>query len=533
MAPETRKTQSAEYYAKIAALHDELETGEMVHAPDPRHWIGRDELLQSLIGKIPCCVLLMDVGGGILSVHRRFHNCFLGRQQGAVLSNVLLSHEHDQLTRIFQQIIKSGKDRVLKVETTDGELVVLRLSRNDDKVSCRVHCGLLDSALTRRIEKLRRLESASLVSAQIAHDLNNKLTVVIGNLSLMEFALEEGTDLGMDDESLAKASAASQEAKQLVSRLQTTIHEDDPDSESIELVGFISELVGEFEKSGCKCRIAEHGIRSNVRANPHELCIALAHVILNAWQACEDEPVQIDLIENDAENVVEFPSCLGHVISIRVTDCGDGLSEEQGKRVYQPYFTTKPGADGIGLTLTRTIVKRLDGHLLIGPNEPSGTAVQIMLPAVLTDEETELEPFEDAAAPAAPPTQALPQEKRVLVLDDDRNILEVTRDMLELQGFDVLTAEEPEQAEDVLRNYIQAGSSVPVAILDLVIHDEDGGINVLPKLRAIAPQIRAIACSGQASNPAMLEPEKYGFNGALGKPYTVSQLLGVIEKAMG
>jgi two-component system, cell cycle sensor histidine kinase and response regulator CckA len=189
-----------------------------------------------------------------------------------------------------------------------------------------------------------------------------------------------------------------------------------------------------------------------------------------------------------------------------------------------PYFTTKEKGSGLGLAIVYSVVNRHKGALTVDSSVGRGTAVTVFLPA------------SRAALPARKRQDSdYPVVKigRVLVLDDDNIVRTAMEKMLVYAGFEVRGTATGEETVALYEQSWKRGEPFSFVILDLTIPGGMGGKEAVKKLLTINPAAKVIVASGYSNDPVMADCRKYGFAGAVPKPFRMSELLEVLEKAAG
>jgi CheY-like chemotaxis protein len=119
---------------------------------------------------------------------------------------------------------------------------------------------------------------------------------------------------------------------------------------------------------------------------------------------------------------------------------------------------------------------------------------------------------------------------KVLLMDDEQIILDVTREVLQFLGYDVLFARDGVEAYDLYAREKTAGTPFDVVILDLSVPDGMGGKEALGKLRELDPAVRAVVSSGYTNDPCVVDYQACGFAGKLAKPYKINDMKLVLEQ---
>lgn len=368
-----------------------------------------------------------------------------------------------------------------------------------------------------------KLESLGTLAGGIAHDLNNILTVISGNIGLAQ--IEAPSEARSLLSYLSKAGQAAQHAARLSAQLLTFSKGGAP----LKRVASIAELLGraaEFSLYGSNLR-AEMSIPADLwKANvdPGQIEQVVNALVINAREAMPHGGT----VSITARNVGlgENPDALlpaGRYVKITVADRGSGIEEELATRIFDPYFTTKPTASGLGLAISYSIVKKHGGLLHLESSSPEGSTFVFYLPAA--DEQLEI---------SGPRTveQALHlHHQRVLVMDDEAGIRELTSQLLGTLGYEVTAVPDGQEAVKLYERALRRGENFHAVILDATIRGGMGGLATIERLRSLDPQVIAIICSGYSDEAALSEFLAYGFRGALPKPFTRRELADVLQRA--
>ncbi|HWL54958.1 MAG TPA: response regulator, partial [Chthoniobacteraceae bacterium] len=199
---------------------------------------------------------------------------------------------------------------------------------------------------------------------------------------------------------------------------------------------------------------------------------------------------------------------------------GSGIPEEILKKIFDPYFTTKPKGSGLGLATSYSIVKNHGGLIHVTSVPGGGATFTIDLPA------SDAEEAPEAPAPVAPLSG---KKGKVLVLDDEEVICELVSCTLTPLGFTVAQSFTAEETLRLYKEALDAGEPFDVVIMDLTIPGGMGGKEAVKKLLELDPAARAIVSSGYAMDPIMSRYRDYGFSGVIAKPYDISELQRVVS----
>lgn len=369
-----------------------------------------------------------------------------------------------------------------------------------------------------------KLESLGTLAGGIAHDLNNILTVISGNIGLAQ--LEAPNHSGELLSFLAKAGQAAQHAARLSSQLLTFSKGGAP----LKRVASVAELLQhatEFSLHGSNLRA---GIEIEDHLGKAEIDVAQIEQVINALiiNAREAMP-NGGSVNLSAENVQIDDKCglplePGRYIKVAIADHGPGVAPELAVKIFDPYFTTKEVSSGLGLAISYSIIRKHGGFLHLESNSPAGATFAFYLPAargkVLSD-------------PLRPNDHSFPfNHQRILVMDDESAIRELTSQLLATMGYEVTAVPDGSEAVRIYERAARKGEHFRAVILDATVRGGLGGVETIARLRCIDPEVNAIICSGYSDEAALSEFLSYGFRGTLPKPFTRRELADVLQKTL-
>jgi CheY-like chemotaxis protein len=229
--------------------------------------------------------------------------------------------------------------------------------------------------------------------------------------------------------------------------------------------------------------------------------------------------IDAENISMDEKAVPPLPG--GDYVRISVKDEGDGISAKDLPFIFDPFYTTKKTGTGLGLAISYSIIKRHGGLISVKSVQHKGTTFIIYLPAVRD------------RAEAAQAYKAFDSAKkgRVLIMDDEPDVLNVGERMLQKLGYTAITASSGTEAISIFRSEVAENIHFDFVILDLTIPGDIGGKETIEKLKEIDPSVTAIVSSGYSNDPVLAGYKDYGFSGILCKPFTFKELQQSIEAA--
>ena len=364
--------------------------------------------------------------------------------------------------------------------------------------------------------KVTRLEAIGLLAGGIAHEFNNALTAVVGNISLAQTEVEPSSPAG---QLLLRALQGCDRTASLTKHLLTFAKGGDPIKRKLSLPKYLQDVVlAALKDSVHRVSLQISTDLWSVEGDPEQLAQAVGNIIRNAQEAMPGGGIIKVRAENTTtqENQISGLSA-GRFVKISISDQGQGVSQDIVGRVFDPYFTTKPGAAGLGLSICYSTIKRHNGVILVDSPPGKGATFNIYLPAY--------------SAPQSPPMPAQPTQgkiRNILVMDDDPDVCDLMRAILERKGFKVTITKDGAEA---IRAYTLARATqtpFQVVFMDLTIPGGLGGVETQRELLRLDPSIKSIVCSGYSSDPVMANSASYGFVGRLPKPFTSSEIFRVI-----
>jgi len=334
--------------------------------------------------------------------------------------------------------------------------------------------------------KGQKLESLETLAGGIAHDFNNMLTGIIGNVSLSRMYVDS------EDKIYKRLSEAEREcfrAADLTKQLINFAEGIPPNKKIASITELVDESVS-FVLTGSKVKSSFKSSEDIwlVEVDERQVMQAIYDIVLNCLQAMPKggnikTSVQNVTVKQNVNNVVED----GEYVKIVIEDTGTGISEGNLSKIYDPYFTTKDGHAGLGLSNTYTTIKSHKGFIKIDSKEGEGTKVSMYLPA-----SKDVIPLQEEVAHQISDALDEGQRGKILVMDDDDVIREIAGAILSYIGYDVAFASDGKEAIDLYMRAKEHGEKYDVVIMDLTIPGGMGAEDAIKKLIEIDPEIKAI-----------------------------------------
>lgn len=354
----------------------------------------------------------------------------------------------------------------------------------------------------RVMEQSRRIEALGRIAGGVAHDFNNILTVMQGHVELIRAA---GADGAMDKSLLAIERAvdqASRLTKQLLAFGQRSIIQ----AQAIDVREVVERTLELLERViPERIQLRMHCGAESFRGRVDQAL--LEQIVLNLVTNARDAIAGQGSILVELERI-DLPSTS---IVIRVIDDGAGMDGAVLKRVFEPFFTSKPSGRGTGLGLASVqgAVAQLGGRIRVESQVGQGSRFEVTLPLVEAD-------------PAPPSRPELPRSGPldILIVDDDEGVRQITAEVLESAGHSVERAENGRAALDRIRE-----RAFDVVLSDVVMPGM-GGVELLKEAARLRPHMPVVLTSGYPRD-AGLDADKVTI---LPKPFRAEKLLDLVER---
>jgi len=516
-------------------LHTAIEIGLYKHKMEMELKRSK-EWLVTVLKSIGDAVIATDNNGRVTFMNPVAENFTGWRQEDAT---------GEELTEIFNivneqthAVVKNPVDKVLKTGLIVGLANhTMLISKNgsiipvDDSAApvkdekgnvSGVVLVFRDVTERRRIEqqrlKTQKLESLGILAGGIAHDFNNILTGILGNITLSKMYLDA------NDKTYSKledAEKASLRARDLTRQLLTFARGGAPVKETISVREIIDEsayfaLCG----SNVKCDFIIPDDLRPLKADAGQLSQVISNLVINANQSMPQGGTIKITVENIDIDHKSGPSIKpGQYIKITVKDAGHGIPNKYLAKIFDPYFTTKQAGNGLGLATVFSIINRHNGYIFVESEIGKGTTFFIYLPV-----------FTETVIHKKKKKNIITGKGRILVMDDEAMVLEVSGAMVKSLGYETAFAENGSEAVAKYKEAMDTGKPFDMVILDLTVQGGMGGREAVKRLFEIDPQVKAIVSSGYSVDSAMAKFEEYGFIDVLVKPYKLEILSKTLHR---
>lgn len=519
----------------------QIEAGEKRHA--------------ALLDAISDIFYLVDNKGLIIDIHAK-----LGSRLG-IEPNVFRGKPLCE-TGFTDEICNELKNKLNSIQTDDTPVMVgfsifapnkrpywgeLRITRLDAVQCLIIEEDISDKhnleenrrQLADRLTQMQKMESLGVMARGVIHDFNNVLSAISGNLELLEL-------LFPDDENVKNSAdgirQAIKQAAGLTRQIMAYAGKNELMAKPIDLNRLLDDLLPVVQTTLAQNASIEikfaHDLRP-IMGDANLLRQMAMNLLINASDALTGKIGKITLATywmkaNEADlagALSETPVKPGTYAVLEVSDSGIGMDANTRSRIFDPFFSTKGGGRGLGLSAVWGIVKAHSGAICVRSTVGVGSSFQVLLPL---NDEMQNKDNQTTKINRADQTDALlplnGENKRgtILLVEDETEIRNQIARQLETDGFNVLQAADGKQAVSAFQ---QNGDDISLILLDVEM-PEMNGEEALRIIRRESATVKAVVMSGYGLARVRDSFTHLEIAGMLAKPFTRAQLLSVLEEAL-
>jgi signal transduction histidine kinase/CheY-like chemotaxis protein len=376
-----------------------------------------------------------------------------------------------------------------------------------------------------QVQQAQKQESLGVMAGGIAHDFNNWLSVIIGNIGLVAGSLPADSPGRL---LLGKAEEASRHAADLCQQMLAYVGKSQSAFCPLHLNRLLRDMTRLMAASLSKHARLRWSLADRlplVQGDPNQIRQIVMSLLVNAAEAIGNEPGEITLATGSAPRTaldlqsfcVQEPLPPGEYVFLEVTDTGGGIEDSVLPRVFEPFFSTKFTGRGLGLAAGLGIVRSHHGTIQVQSTPGRGSTFRVWLPAVAGEL--------SASEPPARPARDWRGSGTILVVDDEEAIRFTLQAMLELLGFETVTAADGLEAVEIYRDNPDRFWCV---LLDATMPNLDGEAT-FRELVGIRENVHVVLSSGYTRNDIMTRFAGRGLSGFLQKPYKLEDLSAVLQ----
>ena len=380
-----------------------------------------------------------------------------------------------------------------------------------------------------RMFHAQKLKSLGILAGGIAHDFNNLLTVILGNADLA--MISRGDEYAQHDY-LGNVKNATMQATKLCQQLLTYAGKRQFTLEKIEIGRMIQDSRQILEVSVAKRATLAFDICQDplfIQGDSSQLRQILMNGVINASEAINHKDGYIlvktfsAVLDRDQLDKMRHGNDRpgGRYVVLEISDNGSGMKKDTLEQIFDPFFTTKFAGRGLGMASVLGIVQGLGGALKIESEWGKGSCLTVAFPDVVASG--------DAQEKKEPSLVDWKGEGKVLLADDEPDVLISLTHILQLFGFTVITAENGEKAVEI---FDASPDHFKLVILDVTMPKMDG-LEACRKIRAQDSTIPILLSSGYSEDDLNTQRQKSGGSGFLPKPYQVADVKEVLISILG
>ena len=498
---------------------------------------GNPDLFKDVVVASSEAIVVSEPGGRLIYVNPSYERLF-GRSLDIARSLNYRDHYSEKsIEKHHQEILPAVK----RGEPWEGLIEVLDSKGNHFSVWQQTYAthdeeGKIHYCVTlmhkfkerkaeRNLRKAQQAQAIGTLAGGIAHEFNNILWIIMANTELAAGNLPEGNTA---QKNLQRVEKACSRGADLVQQILSFSRQDEHRPRPLDIMPITKELL-KFLRSSIPTTIE---IRQNIptqsatiMADPSQMHQMLINLFTNAVDAMGEKPGVLEISMTDVEldqndTALHHDMAPGEYIRLSVKDTGIGMEPEVVGRIFEPFFTTKDVGEGrgMGLAVIHGIVKNCEGSIEVHSEPRKGSTFHLFFPKI--EEGTK-----SGSGAFIPSVEG---KKRILFVDDDKEIVNTGKEMLEGYGYQV----EPKTcSEEALKTFRNRPDRFDLVIADMIMPKMTGE-ELAEKFVRIRPDIPIILCTGYDEEIYKERARKAGIKAVIMKPVTGRGLVTAIKKAL-
>ena len=408
----------------------------------------------------------------------------------------------------FRIVNKSGEELSVELNTIlidwEGRAATLSFLRDITA----------QKGLEAQLQQAQKMEAIATLAGGVAHEFNNALMGIMGNIELLKMDLPEDE---RRDRYFGAMKSCSYRMSRLTSQLLAYAQGGKYQPKNLRLDEFVIQTLPILQHDlNPEVRLETHCSKdiSYIKADHAQMQMVLSALLANSNEAMEDGGLIRITAENkdiDEDFTKQRPGLKpGDYVCLTIEDDGKGMDEETKTGIFEPFFTTKFQGRGMGMAAVYGIVMNHDGWISVDSELGKGTTVRIYLPAI----EIEVE------KPKQAEVKVVKGSGTILMIEDEDVVIEVTQAMLEMLGYRVMVAQTGKDAIHITETF---DGRIDLALLDIKLPDMEGG-RVYPLIMKARPDLKVIVFSGYAIDGPARKILDAGAQDFIQKPFSLAAL---------
>ncbi len=523
--PDTVQNYSGDEIGELS-----LEFNKMSHTikENTDKLIDSEKRIKSLFERVEHAIFRLDKDGNIIEANSKFNKMFGNIK---TLCTLVMSEQKsiDCMKDAFSGKLIQIEEKVMGKQGDELTVLLSVYPEMDSEGKIKGYDGyIIDLTEKKRLEerliRSQKLEAVGTLAGGIAHDFNNVLTAILGYAEIIQSMTREG------DPFYKPASIILEAAKKgadFSKKILSVTRKEKIETRPVNINDIVRDSMELLQRSIPKnieviTRLAD-GI-PNINADPSQIQQVIINLAVNSRDAMPEGgklTIETSIVGKENGAASNMPKPEAGFIKLAISDTGLGIDKETQKKIFDPFFTTKSlgKGTGLGLYIVHSIIHNHGGYINLYSEPLQGTRFNIYLPVTQGTEAGESDKIEDLSGSGT-----------ILIIDDESDVRELCKDMLEPLGYKVIQAGDGNTGINIYR---EMKDDISLVLLDMVMPRMNGN-EAFQALKTIDDNVKVLICSGYSRDgfTGISDLMKSGVAGFLQKPFSRQAMAVAIKKAL-
>ncbi len=425
----------------------------------------------------------------------------------------------------LMECIKSNISKEFPEQEYNGNFLYIRIAPFSKGAIITVLNITKQKQLQTQLQQAKKMDAISTLAGGIAHQFNNILSGITGNTELLQMEYEGDNKIKIFGERLF---GLTRRMTRLTSQLLAYARGGKYQERFLSVSDLVEETLPLIKHSMNQSVKVVMDLKKDIpiiKADPTQLQMVFSAVMSNASEAMEESgTIRVALQKKDVDDkyAMGHPGLkVGQYVQLTVEDDGKGFDRETKERIFEPFYSTKLQGRGLGMAASYGIIINHGGWIEIDSEPGKGAVVNIYLPVSANTEEVLLREEKEIA-------EISKGEGTILIIDDEKEVLDTSRLALEHLGYKVLTANTGMEAISIVET---AGEDIDLAILDIGLPDIVGD-KVCQRIQELRPNIKVVVSTGYMVED-ITDDMKIKAQGFIQKPFSISEMAIKLKEVLG